>query len=91
MNVSKYLNWWSKFFNDDWLCCEYLCNFGNQFEDVLPLAWEIVDWSQLLTLFWLQERFQKDLAKLFVRVFVILAASFLLGIQFLWLFSQFVN
>jgi hypothetical protein len=63
MKISNDFDWWSDLLNDDWLSCENLSAFIGQFDDMLPLAWELSTWFDFLTFLWLQERLQEHLTK----------------------------
>jgi hypothetical protein len=58
---------------------------------VLSFAWEFTSWLDILTFLWLQERLQEHLAQRVIWIFINLCMILLLWIQFLWLFSKFVD
>jgi hypothetical protein len=91
MEVSKDLHWWSDLLDHNWLSSKDLRDFICKLNNVLSLAWEISLWLNVLTLLWLEQWLQKHLAKSVIWVFINLGVVLLLGIQFLWFFSKFIN
>jgi glutathionylspermidine synthase len=63
MDVSYNFDWWPDLLDDDGLGSQNLSALIGQLNNVLSLAWKLSSWLNLLALLWLQERFQKHLAK----------------------------
>ena len=80
VDVTDNLDRWSDFFNNNWLSSEDMCTLICKFDNVLLLVWELSTRFDVLSIFWLQERFQEHLAKGVVRVFVNFSVILLLRI-----------
>ena len=81
----------SDFLNNNWLSSQNLSTFVCQLENVFPLAWEFLSWFNFLSFLWLKKRFQEHLTQSVIWVFINFCMIFLLWIQFLWFFGQFIN
>ena len=91
MEIANNLHWRLYFLYNDRLRSQNLRAFISQLNNVLSLEWKLLSRLDVLTVFWLQESFQKHLAKSFVRIFLNFDIMLLIWIESLWLLSQLVN
>jgi hypothetical protein len=90
VDVSDNLDWRSDLLNDDWLSSQDLSALIGQLDNVLPLAWELSSWLDVLTLLWFEQRLQEHLAKGVIWVLINLHMILLLRVQLLWFLSKLV-
>jgi hypothetical protein len=91
VDISDDLDWWSDLLDHNWLSGENLSAFIGQLDDMLPLAWELSAWLDVLALLGLQKRLQKHLAQGVIWVFINLRMVLLLRVQLFRLLREFIN